>query len=133
MERAVEQAGVAEAHVKRARARRLASLHRESENLGVGGLDISAAIAFETALTPFAALPCAGAEDRPEIRILRLPPCFGRGEIGEADGNCVVRPKAELFAGRAAGQKQAAADFLARHIEKHRGGLQAWRLDAAEA
>ena len=70
-ERAVEQARVAEAHLQRSGPRQFGRLQRQRENLGVGGLDVLAAVAFEPGLGHLAALPGAGAKDRAEIGVLR--------------------------------------------------------------
>ncbi len=76
-ERAVEQARVAEAHRQRPRPRQFGRLQRQREDLGVGGLDVRAAVAFEARLGHLAALPGAGAKDRAEIGVLRRPARLG--------------------------------------------------------
>ena len=75
----------------------------------------------------------AGAEDRAEIGI--FGDCAGLvgGEIGAADGDRVFGPQTQLLARGVGGEEQAAADFLARHVEKDRGGVQDRRLGALEA
>ena len=131
-EHAVEQPRVAEAHRQRPRPGDFGRLQRQRENFGVGGLDVPAAVAFEARLGHLAALAGAGAKDRAEIGVLRLPARLGRGEIGEADRNGVIRAQAQFGARGVAGQVEPPANFLAGHVEKDRGGLQHGRLEARE-
>src|SRR5579883_2109094 len=132
-QRPVEKARIAEANLQSAGAGGGGRLYRQSENLRVGGLRVAAAVAFEPALSPFAALAGAGPKNRTEIGILRRAPGLRRGEVSEADWDRVVRPQAELFAAGSIGQEKPAADFFARHVEENRGRLQRGRLDPVES
>ena len=64
------------------------------------------------------------AEHRAEVRIFGDAARLGRGEIGKTDRNRVFWPETKLLARGAGRQEKAAADFLARHVEKDRGGMQ---------
>ena len=132
-QRAVEQPRVADLDLQRPGAGEFGGFQRQPEDFRVGGFDVVAAIAFEPGLRHLAALAWAGAEDRAEIGVLGEAPRFGRSEIGEADRDRVVGPQAQFRAGGVAGEVEAAADILARHVEEHRGRLQHRRLEAREA
>ena len=54
-------------------------------------------------------------------------------DVVEADGNGEFRPQAERLARLALGEKDAAAQILARHVEKRIGRLQHGDLDAVGA
>lgn len=132
-EQGVEQAGVADArHELSASGGR--GLHRQREDLGVGGFRVPAAKTFEAGLGALGRPFRLRAEDGAEIGVFRDRAGLVGGQIGPADGDRVLRPEAKLLAGRwAHGLKQPAADLLARHFEKDRSGMQDSRLDAFEA
>ena len=119
--------------VRGRRAGRLGRFQRERENFRVRRLDVVASVAFEPGLDHLAALAGAGAKNRAEIGVLRLGARLRRGQMREADGDGVFRTQAQLRPRGVAGQIEAAADFLAGHVEERGGGLQHRRLDAAEA
>jgi hypothetical protein len=90
----------------------------QREDLGVGRLDVGATVAFEAGLQHFAALAGAGAEDRPEIGVLRRLSGLGRSEVGQAHRRRIVRPQAQLGPGCVVDEVKAAADVFARHVEE---------------
>ena len=93
---AVEQLGVADLDLQRPGAGELGRFQRQRQDLGVGRLDVGAAVALEAGLEHFAALAGAGAEDRAEIGVLGRLSGLGRGEIGQAHRRRIVRPQAQL-------------------------------------
>ena len=110
--------------------------HRQRKDFRVGGFRVLAPEAFEPGLNalsaPIRLWSGLGAEDRAEIGIFRHPAGFRGGEIGPADRDRIFWPEAELLARSPIGQKQAAADLLARHVEKDRRRVEDRRLDAHE-
>ena len=133
LQHAVEQAGVAEPRGERAAARGRRRLQASAK--------ISASAA-SASLRPklsrpvcvlLAALAGAGAEHRAEIGIFGDAAGPVRSEIGAADGDRIFRPQAQLLARGVGGQEQAAANLLARHVEKDRRRMQDRRLDPLEA
>ena len=132
-EHAIEHAGVADPHGQGTRAGRLGRFQRERQNFRVRRLDVVASVAFEPGLDHLPALARARAKNRAEIGVLRLGARLRRGQVREAYGDRVFRTQAQLRPRGVAGQIEAAADFLAGHVEERGGGLQHGRLDAAEA
>ena len=131
-EHRLEQASVAEPGHEHGPARRGRRLHREREHLRVGRLGVTAPEALEPGLRLLAALGPAGAKNRAEIGIFGDAAGLVRGQVSAADGDRIFGPQAQFLAGGVGGEEQAAADFLARHVEKDRGGVQDRRLGALE-
>ena len=131
-EHGLEQAGVAEPRGERAASRGRRRFEAQREHFGVGRLGVLAAEAFEPGLRLLAVLAGAGAEHRAEIGIFGDAAGPVRGEIGAADGNRIFRPQAQLLARGVGGQEQAAANLLARHVEKDRRRMQDRRLGPLE-
>ncbi len=132
-EHGVEQAGVAEPRREHGAARRRRRLHGEREHFRVGRLGVAAAEALKPGLRLLAALGSAGAKNRAEIGIFGDAAGLVRGEISAADGDRIFGPQAQLLARGVGGEEQAAADLLARHVEKDRRRVQDRRLGPLEA
>ena len=105
----------------------------EREDFGVGRFGVLAAEALEPGLRLLSALPRSRAEHRAEIGIFGDAAGLVRSEIGAADRNCIFRPQAQLLARGVGGEEQAAANLLARHVEKDRRRMQDRRLGPLEA
>ena len=133
IEHPVEQARIAETRGERAAARGRRRLEAQREDFRVGRLDVPAAEALKSGLRLLAGLAGARAKHRTEIGIFGDDARPVRGKIGAADGNRIFRPEAKLLACRVGGQEQAAADLLARHVEKDRRRVQDRRLGPLEA
>src|ERR1700751_2873062 len=56
-----------------------------------------------------------------------------RGDIGAADGDRIFRPETKLLARAVGGEEQAAADLLARHVQKDRRRVQDRRFGLLES
>ena len=132
IEHGVEQAGVAEPRHERAAPGRRRRLHGEREHFRVGRFGVPAPEALEPGLRLLADLACASAENRTEIGIFGDFAGLVRAEIGAADGDRIFGPEAQLLARGVGGEEQAAADLLARHVEKDRRRMQDRRLGALE-
>ena len=132
-EHALEQARVAESRGEGRASRSRRRLQGERENLRVGRFGVPAAEALEPGLRLLSALASLRAEHRAQIGIFRDPAGLVGSEIGAADGNRIFGPQAKLLARGVGGQEQAAADLLARHVEKDRRGMENRRLGSLEA
>ena len=128
----VEQPGVAYPRHERGAPRRRRRLHGEGEHFRVGRLGVPASEALKPCLRLLADLARASAENRPKIGIFRDFARLVRTEIGAADGDRIFRPETKLLARSVGGEEQAAADLLARHVEKDGGGMQDRRLGPLE-
>ena len=107
-------------------------LHGEREHFRVGRFGVTASEALKPRLCLLAALACPSAKYRAEVGIFGDFAGLLRTEISAADGDRIFWPEAQLLARGVGGQEQAAADLLARHVEKDRRRMQDRRLGALE-
>ena len=105
-----------------------------SENTSASAASASrSAEALEPGLRLLAAPAYASAKNRTKIGVFGDSARLVRAEIRAADGDRIFRPETKLLARSVRGEEQAAADLLARHVEKDRRRVQDRRLGSLEA
>lgn len=132
LKQTIEQPEIAESRDKRS-AGLCGGLHRQGENLRVRGFPVNSPEALKAGLGALAAALGPSAKDRAEVGELGRPSSPVRGEIGAADRDRIFRPETELLARRPAGQEQAAANLLPRHVKEDRRRMKEGRLKTHEA
>ncbi len=94
------------------------------EEIGIGGFAIAAPEGFGAELPEFGIFTGPLAEDGAEEGEIR-PATHDTGfQIGQGGGNGEFRPEAQFLALIIRGDKEAAADILARQFQKRLGGLE---------
>ena len=112
--------------------RQLQERMRIRERAGVGRGDVGIAQILDAGLEELGLAVAALAENLAEIGVAARRAGLG-ADMVETDGNGEFRAQAKLFAGLALGEEDAAAQILARHVEKRIGRLQHGNVDQAGA
>ena len=122
--------------VERAGAGRRGRLQRERENFGVGGLDVARARSSRGPvwiISPRLARRGRGRPVRDRRYCARSRPPCGEARWARQTGIVYSGRRQSSAPEASRGQVEAAADFLAGHVEKHRRRLQNRRFDALES
>ena len=125
-----EQRDVAGFHVGGRQAIARGCLEPQCEHFRIGGRRVGTAETLDTALQEFSAFSGTVPEDRAEVAVARRLARERGGKEVARDRDGQIGPQAELGAAGRGGEEHAAADILARQVEKRFGWLQDWRRHA---